>query len=273
MKKNRYVKRILRNAIKHIDNFGDVWAEFGLKNAFSLFKSKILSEEKFKLLIEDRVFWMNYDDSSVNHVINSTKKLKKMVDAIPVDGVDVVFDIGANCGLFSFYARERFQNAKIFSFEPSNTLYELLVNNIKGGNSYTIPKAVSNENGKIAFYINKYSQQTNSIDIKNVEAFLDKSRQDIIETRVDCITLDTFLEENQIDKIDVLKIDVQGAEPLVFDGGKVALSKTSYLLVELSFLDSSVIDQFDLLRKHFNYWEIINPVAYGADILFSKSLK
>jgi hypothetical protein len=57
----------------------------------------------------------------------------------------------------------------------------------------------------------------------------------IAATRVRSVTLDTFVSEHSVSKIDFIKIDIEGAETLFFEGGFATLSRfTPILLVEIT---------------------------------------
>ena len=54
-------------------------------------------------------------------------------------------------------------------------------------------------------------------------------------TQIDTVSLDHFVLENQIEKIDLIKIDIQGAELDVFKGGKNTLKNTLFIISEVGF--------------------------------------
>ena len=56
------------------------------------------------------------------------------------------------------------------------------------------------------------------------------------ETEIDTITLDYFIEQNNIGKIDFVKIDVQGAELDIFQGGFNTLKNVLKIVTEVEFI-------------------------------------
>ncbi len=131
-----------------------------------------------------------------------------------------IFDIGTNIGTFALIAGVINKTARIFAFEPMPFIFELLKKNIsinKLFNITPIQKPVSDVDGMIPFYINLGSDQSSS----TLEGF----RQDIKEIEVCAVTLDTFVEEENIDQVDLIKIDAEGQDHRVLGGMRRILQR------------------------------------------------
>lgn len=125
-------------------------------------------------------------------------------------------DIGANIGLISLYMLDKFPDLDVYAFEPSpyqHDLFEMTIKENKLADRVSLYKsAVSNENGHIKFF--KHNEANCSGDgIKNTNR---GGAGDFIEVKT--IKLDSWWEEKNKPKIDLIKIDVEGAEFLVFQG-------------------------------------------------------
>jgi len=212
----------------------------------------------------------NRDDSTLHHIKNTVKKMKRLVDELPLEDPKVILDIGANCGWFSFFAKRRFPQARIFAFEPSPTLQDVLQHNLGQFSDVEINNlAVSDKDEeKVIFYINEKIQQTNSLNISAVEPFA--SADEVLKIDVPTISLDTFIKEKRLEKIDLLKVDIQGSEGALLAGGKYTLSNTEAAIFEISFLDTDVFDTVDIIKGYLPQFKALNPVQYGADVLFHK---
>ena len=133
---------------------------------------------------------------------------------------DVIFDVGANVGIYSLVAKSINPKSKVYSFEPSiNTIHKLQKNN--SINKYDIninQLAVSNLEGKLTFYDVPDEHQTSaslSFDkLKNLSWY----KGEIKEYEVDVISIKKFIEKNDIKKIDLIKIDVEMHEPEIIEG-------------------------------------------------------
>ena len=123
---------------------------------------------------------------------------------------DVVFDIGANLGLFSYYSILK-GASKVYSFEPGESQSNAIKDNFESiGNLVVEQKAVSDETGILRF--NKH--KTKSI-LSGVFTDSDSDEYDIVECR--SVNLVDYCKENKIDNINFLKMDCEGYEYKIFE--------------------------------------------------------
>lgn len=214
-------------------------------------------------------YWLNADNSAVYHVLNSTEKIANMTDLIP-HGAKTILDIGGNCGLFSAFSEISSPTASIHCFEPSRDLLPIIQRNVSKDRVHVHDIAVGDSDEDVELFVNPGSQQTNSLNKSAVELFADN---DVIETRtVKCTTLDRFARENLIEKVDVLKVDVQGYEGAVFRGAKRLLPTVDWLFVESTWMDiDSILELIPFaLAYGFTDASVLNSVHLGADVLLSR---
>lgn len=144
---------------------------------------------------------------------------------VNVEKGDVVFDIGFNYGLFSLESLKS-QPSRIVAFEPNPKLIQTFKEFFTNSPIEIHQKAVTNRNGKIVFYENiipgmsSIFQEMNNIGNTN-------------SYEVETINFKTFLSENNIQKIDYLKIDCEGAEYEIIDSIKENLIKIRKIAIEL----------------------------------------
>jgi FkbM family methyltransferase len=181
-----------------------------------------------------------------------TELFKKMVE----DGM-VVVDIGANIGYYTLIAAKLVGNKGIvYAFEPEPSNYKRLCENI-AINGYTnivpVEKAVSKANGKTKLYVNAAMTHVSSFAKDNVLIH----RKDFDCLEVETTTLDDFFERTVgNDRIDFMKIDVEGAEGLVVDGAERVLRNNS-LKILMEFMPDCLrnvgADPLELLYKLRSY--------------------
>lgn len=135
------------------------------------------------------------------------------------------YDIGANTGLFSLLAASSDNINNVYSFEPLDIAYNLFQSNISINeiNKITLHKiALSNFNGESIFNVNK----TDSDIPLGASLRNDVIENEIAESiKVKALMLDTFINENNIASMDLLKIDTEGTEDLVIQGGLESIDR------------------------------------------------
>ena len=185
-----------------------------------------------------------------------------------------IFEIGCADGKDTIEFINVFGDLKIYCFEPEPKNIELVKQTINYSNHFLFEGVVSNVNGKVVFNRSRTDNPTDlsySGSIKKPKEHLNewpfiKFDQEI---EVESITLDSFCEKENIDVIDFIWADVQGAEGDLIIGGKNTLdTKVKYFYTEYS--NKEYYDgQLNLVRiKELlgDNWEII--VDYGSDVLF-----
>lgn len=138
------------------------------------------------------------------------------------DDVKVIFDIGACHALESVEFSKLYKNAKIYTFEANPNTYKICLENAKNYNSITvINEAINDFDGVCKFYpIDKEKTITTWEDGNQGASSLYKSNgaYDHIEKYVQyeieipCTRVDTFCKQHNITNIDIVWMDLQGAE-------------------------------------------------------------
>jgi FkbM family methyltransferase len=132
---------------------------------------------------------------------------------------------------------EYFSGSQIIGFETDKDLCEKLNKEASSGYNFFY-QALGQKNEKRNFY-NTENPMCSSLYQPN-EKFLEKYQAlEVMKlkniTQIDTVSLDHFVLENQIEKIDLIKIDIQGAELDVFKGGKNTLKNTLFIISEVEF--------------------------------------
>jgi FkbM family methyltransferase len=145
----------------------------------------------------------------------------------------VLFDVGANVGYFTTLMGRLNHGSRIFSFEPSPTTCEILRRNIELNglsNVQVEALAFSDADGCCQFSDDARSSATNHLVVNSPG---EESSQNV--TWVQTMSLDSFTMKMNIDVIDFLKIDVEGAEVLLIRGAKRLLRerRVRVALIEL----------------------------------------
>jgi len=132
---------------------------------------------------------------------------------------DIVFDLGANIGMFSCVAAAK--NCKVYAFEPTREVCKRLeYNKYLNPNIEICEYAVGNENTLVKFYENPLIQ---NFDTGQNSIF--NRRKGYVETEVEEITLDSYVEKKHIERVDFIKADIEGAERNMLQGAQNILRK------------------------------------------------
>ena len=146
------------------------------------------------------------------------------------------FDVGANVGLYTWVVHEVCPQRNILAFEPDPENFKLLEmtqNEANAKNLEIYPYALSNKTGDTSFSQDTLTSATGCIagkDMPWIEQYLNGSSNTIsVKTQ----TLDSVAKEDKIPSL--IKIDVEGHEIEVLEGGKKTLVEKKPLLIIESF--------------------------------------
>ena len=154
-------------------------------------------------------------------------------------GEKVLFDVGANIGLFSIKMAKQYPQARIYSFEPNPDVFGRLVRNIE----------INGVQNIFAYNVGMSdAKETAFIDARHstVLGKITKTRESAL-SEVQLSTICSFMEQNKIGQIDLLKIDVEGYEYKVVEGLEVNARHISKIVMECDpSLEEDITDFLDL---------------------------
>jgi len=170
-----------------------------------------LNSAEIKILSNTVVF-NGHDDGYLNHVAKGGEdQLIKFVTKY-IEPNSIILDIGANIGVTSAIFGLLAKESQIYSLEPGPKNFDFLTSNMRD-NQLTNVKAfrlgAGNENRDMSFNEN------------SAWGFIDEySEHRASSTIVPVVTLDSFVARERIERVDFVKIDVEGFEPQVLQGMK-----------------------------------------------------
>ena len=135
----------------------------------------------------------------------------------------IIIDIGANYGPYSFFFSKLYPKARIFAFEPATSSYDILNKIIRRfdlDNVIPVKKGLGEKEEEKEIIAPLHYTILAYISDKKIK----KNKEDNSE-EVKVTTLDSFIKRNKIQKIDFIKCDVEGFELSVFRGAKKTLKK------------------------------------------------
>lgn len=229
--------------------------------------------EKYKFPIKGKYTLYNTKGGKFDFICNETSCCGKMlfwegvkgyeynitkvfIDLLPK--IDVFFDIGSNIGYYSILAKSINPNLKVVAFEPMPSPRKYIEKNILL-NHFTGIKveqlALSNEKGSATFtsvinpkfkYVEDqlagdgslYGKIGSNAEFKNVE--------------VEINTLDNYVKENGLDKIDVIKLDVEAHEDEVLSGSDFVLKEFQPIIM-CEVLEGRIEQRIEKIILEYGY--------------------
>jgi FkbM family methyltransferase len=164
----------------------------------------------------------------------TTLLIKKLV---PVKGI--VLDVGANNGYFTtLMAKLVGTKGYVYSFEPTTTYFKVLSENVRINelkNVSTFKIGLSDKNQELVINIDN---STATIHQPIVEYIVEKES-------ISLNSLDSWVDENDIKQIDLIKVDIDGHEPFFVEGAINSIKKFKPVIIlevsNLHYLEAGVM--------------------------------
>lgn len=166
----------------------------------------------------------------------------------------VIFDIGANIGITTLYLAKRFPHARIYAFEPAASNFALLQKNTATlQNIVCLNLALGTSDGEMELYSS--DDPTNEGGYSLYSQGADTART----VRVQMKSPKSFMAENGITRIDMIKIDTEGSEHGILTAFDPAVLRT------VKWITGELHGERD--------FEVLNMLSQWFDIGMRKSLK
>jgi FkbM family methyltransferase len=210
-----------------------------------------------------------------------------MKHGIMLDEDSYIFDVGANIGMFTLFAQQECRNARIFAFEPSPPVYEILRYNASlfGSNVLVFNYGLSEEAKTASFtfyprssvfsgYHADRAQDKQAIKsvilaqqqgVSDDATLLDHYTDELAEGRVEkqtflcpMRTLSSVIQEQKIERIDLLKIDVEKSELAVLRGiQEEDWKKIKQIVIEVHDADGEMLRCVVALLEQHGYQLVV----------------
>lgn len=154
------------------------------------------------------------------------------------------FDVGANAGLFAISAAKKIGGKQVFAFEPCSSTCKLLKRNLllnELSDVNVVPKALSDSAGAGVLQVNASGKD----GLNTLGQATHPDSQVIGQEKVRVTTVDAFMKEHNLPRIDVMKADIEGAELMLFRGARELLERADAPLI--------LYEGFGFLTRGFAY--------------------
>lgn len=186
------------------------------------------------------------------HEFNEMRFLNRYLRA------DMTFiDAGANQGEFSLFASKRLSKGKVLAFEPMSAFFDRLVSNIALNDMNNVQcyrLGLSDHEGEVPIYFN----EDNALNHEGLASLFPLRQKDEKKEVITLVLLDEIVVRESVEKVDFIKIDVEGSEWAVLKGSQRILKKDKpALMVELNdetaLMAGYQVDDMIAWLRNFSY--------------------
>lgn len=165
--------------------------------------------------IGNQIFWFGHYSADV---LSLTDRLLRPSD--------VVLDVGANLGEFSVFAAKRVPDGVLHAFEPAQKLFSLARRNVDVNgfsNAHVHAVGLSDHPGRFPIYKTAARGADRSIN-NGLNSLFKGDGLDVSEV-IEVVRLDDWCDKNLVSRLDLIKMDVEGAELSALQGGEKTLRR------------------------------------------------
>ena len=177
---------------------------------------------------------------------------------LPSDGVTI--DGGAHIGVISILVASLCPDGRVHAFEPIPENHGHLLTNLSANKIANVTAeraALYREDGELSLTFD--------------ESYPGGSHVGDGKCRVPSVRLDTWVGERGLDRLDLVKLDVEGAEPAVLDGAEETLRRVRPLLVvecnPVALPRVSGTGYRDLLHRLLDLYPVVGRIGSGGEVL------
>ncbi len=178
----------------------------------------------------------------------------------------VIFDVGGNIGEISQLYRRLFSTATIHSFEPFPEVFAQLQTAMAGdANAHQHNIAIADVPKPLTLHIHKESGTNSIFDcVEKVEDYWYQHEffDHLSKIEIPGTSIDVFCEENNIPHIDILKLDIQGAEYLALQGARRMFETNA---IDVVYFEVITVPAYEERHKLHEYLALMD--SYGFDLI------
>jgi FkbM family methyltransferase len=188
----------------------------------------------------------------------------------------VIFDVGANVGMYAIKLKKLITDARVFAFEPHPATFKSLEQASRSNGFSAINKGCGSQVGTLNFY--DYSGLSEGSEHATLlPGVIEQIHQGTAQTlQVEVTTIDAFMEAEKLERIDLLKIDTEGYEYEVLKGCRQALAEGKIRMIYFEFNSMNILSRvymndFIQLLKGFTFYRSVAdgliPIEHSQRLL------
>jgi len=200
--------------------------------------------------------WRAYENRNFEMKTNGEEWILKTYSSL--NGIQCIFDVGANIGEWLIVCRKHIPDAPIHAFEIAPKIFSELQRNTSNLIGLTLnPTGLSDQNNEITIYFSEAASCLTTAYRENLGAAFDlpgeSESYSVKSLKVPVICGDDYVGKHDIKKIDVLKIDVEGMEECVLRGFQKMFIERRIRLVQFEYNNTNIVSKF-MLRDAYDFF-------------------
>lgn len=219
-----------------------------------------------KRLVKTVIARMGYDISRRAAPLDDLDAFVQQQRLLAEVSAPIIIDVGAHIGEISRKYAKLFPHATIHALEPFPNSFETLIQN-----TADVPQVIAHPLG-LAEAPQEFEINANACSLTNSLLETDPHAADtwgpgLLDTRqrVSCrfSTLDNFAAEVGLERINLLKLDVQGAEQRIFDGARRCFAEG---LIDVIYMEIIIMPTYNgqhRIGEYMGFLEANNMMLYG----------
>jgi FkbM family methyltransferase len=193
----------------------------------------------FKLNLRQGIFYTSRATSHsiasiFVHIFKNRDHLKAGVPRILNSESPVIIDIGANEGFFTSFVAGYAPSARVIAVEPNNIAYKLMQQNINANkltNVSLVQKAIWSSNGLRMLNVIPEATAISTMAILE-NSYVNRVLERVVEMPVETVMLSKLMEDFELKRVNLLKIDVEGGELEILESSRSILHLVDYIVLE-----------------------------------------
>lgn len=236
-----------------------------LTTPFRIVQGKLRLQKLFEFLFKVSLKGLNFGNGGDFRQSGELNVLKLLHEK--VSGPLTVFDVGANVGGYSLAVlKELGPSVVVHAFEPSRKTFEVLKKNTENASGITLNNfGVSDLESRQTLYTNSDGSKIASMYQRKLSHYgirLDKTED------IELSTVDVYCAKNHIERINLLKLDIEGHELKALLGAARMIADKRIDMIQFEFggtnLDSRTYfkDFYLMLRENYRIYRILSDGLY-----------
>jgi 2-O-methyltransferase len=187
----------------------------------------------------------------------------------------VIFDLGSFDGGDGLRFQQAFPSCRVISVEADPDRFKIVCQHLKSSNINIVHSAVCDTDGEIDWFSAKIEGGTHGQGSLFKQSKVYKRRYKFVKQserpiKVPCVRIDTLCQRFDIKKIDLVHMDIEGAELLALKG--LGVFRPTYIYLEMRdklFVGGPASQETKQLLESMNYSQVLN---LGPDKLYKSDL-